>query len=62
MSDWLDPDGTGAVSVGGLDCSGGVEPPPPPACELGQKGDPCTQDSDCCSNKCKGPSGRKTCK
>jgi V8-like Glu-specific endopeptidase len=26
------------------------------------KGDSCTQDSDCCSNKCKGPSGSKTCK
>ena len=26
------------------------------------KGDACTVDADCCSNKCKGPSGRKSCK
>lgn len=25
-------------------------------------GSSCSSDSDCCSNKCKGPSGRKTCK
>lgn len=31
-------------------------------CDLGQKGDSCTSDADCCSNKCRGPSGRKTCK
>ena len=32
------------------------------ACTDGQKGDSCTSNSDCCSNSCKGPSGRKTCK
>jgi len=26
------------------------------------KGDACNSDNNCCSNKCKGPSGRKTCK
>lgn len=31
-------------------------------CDLGQKGDSCTSDGDCCSNKCRGPSGRQTCK
>lgn len=31
-------------------------------CTLGQTGDPCTEDSDCCSNKCKGKSGAKQCK
>lgn len=31
-------------------------------CSLGQKGDPCSSDADCCSNKCRGPSGGKTCK
>lgn len=31
-------------------------------CTDGQVGDPCTVDSDCCSNKCRGPSGGKTCK
>lgn len=30
-------------------------------CELGQPGDPCTDNGDCCSNKCKGPPGGKTC-
>ena len=37
-----------------LDPSGG------PTC--GAKGDSCTVDSDCCNNKCKGPSGGRTCK
>jgi hypothetical protein len=32
------------------------------ACLLGKEGDPCTADSDCCSNKCLGPTGSKTCK
>lgn len=32
------------------------------SCDLGQVGDPCTSDADCCSSKCRGPSGRKTCK
>ena len=32
------------------------------SCTLGQKGDSCTSNSDCCSNKCKGPNGGKTCK
>lgn len=31
-------------------------------CELGQKGDPCDSDSDCCSGKCRGRSGAMTCK
>jgi hypothetical protein len=31
-------------------------------CTDGQKGDSCNSNSDCCSNKCKGPSGNKTCK
>jgi hypothetical protein len=31
-------------------------------CPLGQKGDACTTDAECCSNKCKGPDGNKTCK
>ena len=34
--------------------------PPPPSCLA--KGDPCTSDSECCSNKCKGRPGGKTCK
>jgi Trypsin-like peptidase domain len=30
-------------------------------CTLGQPGDPCTSNSDCCSNKCTGPHNNKTC-
>ncbi len=40
------------------ECGGGG----PGGCELGQVGDPCSANADCCSNKCKGPSGRQTCK
>jgi len=35
-------------------CGGG-------GCTLGQPGDSCTVNGDCCSNKCKGPPGGKTC-
>lgn len=52
-----DIDGLNALFAGG----GGGEPPPP-ACDLGQKGDACTTDAECCSGNCKGPAGRKTCK
>jgi len=31
-------------------------------CDLGQIGDACSSDSDCCSNTCKGKPGSKTCK
>lgn len=40
--------------------SGGEPPPPPPPCKT--KGESCTLDSECCSNKCKGKPGAKTCK
>lgn len=33
-----------------------------PVCALAQKGEACTTAGDCCSNKCKGPDGGKTCK
>lgn len=32
------------------------------ACSLGQLGDSCTQNGDCCSNNCKGKPGAKVCK
>ena len=44
---------------GGQVCDAGVCVDPP---TCGAKGDACTANSDCCSNKCKGRSGRKTCK
>jgi hypothetical protein len=37
-------------------------PPPPPGGGCFPKGASCNIDDDCCSLKCKGPSGRKTCK
>ena len=57
-----------------FDCQGGVDPcmggllcdeandvcTDPNACF--PKGDACVVDEDCCSNKCRGPAGRKTCK
>ena len=31
-------------------------------CQLGQPGDPCSSNADCCSDKCRGRPGGKTCK
>lgn len=36
-------------------CGGG-------GCDLGQKGDSCSANDQCCSGKCRGPSGGQTCK
>jgi hypothetical protein len=33
-----------------------------PDCLLLPKGAPCTTDGECCSGKCKGPPGNRTCK
>lgn len=41
---------------------GGGGPGGDPPCDLGQKGDSCSSDSECCSGKCRGPSGNKSCK
>lgn len=49
----LDPGNTGQLTTDLIDCFGGEPPPPPPPCELGQQGDPCATDADCCSNNCK---------
>lgn len=35
-------------------------PPPPPSCA--PKGASCASDAECCSNKCRGPSGNMSCK
>ncbi|REJ80731.1 MAG: hypothetical protein DWQ36_10840 [Acidobacteria bacterium] len=32
------------------------------SCTLGQPGDSCTSNSQCCSGKCRGPNGNKTCR
>jgi hypothetical protein len=32
------------------------------ACNLLPKGEACETDAECCSGKCKGPAGGKTCK
>jgi V8-like Glu-specific endopeptidase len=50
VAQYLDPAGGGGGGGGGGGCS------------LGAVGDSCTADADCCSNKCRGPNGRKTCK
>jgi hypothetical protein len=31
-------------------------------CDLGQPGDSCSDNSDCCSGNCKGKPGSRTCK
>jgi hypothetical protein len=55
-NDGVDNDCDGDVDLEDSTCSGGV------CTDDAQLGDPCTDDSDCCSNKCRGRSGRKFCK
>jgi secreted trypsin-like serine protease len=54
-SDGVDNDCDGDVDGADSDCSTN-------SCNLGQVGDSCTFAEDCCSNKCKGRTGAKTCK
>jgi hypothetical protein len=54
-SDGVDNDCDDLVDGSDPDCEGGF-------CTAGQLGDTCTVASDCCSNRCKGKTGRKTCK
>jgi hypothetical protein len=58
-SDGKDNDCDGFVDCADTDC---VSQPACQSCTLGQPGDSCTQNSDCCSNKCTGKPGAKTCK
>jgi hypothetical protein len=51
--DGLDNDCDGDIDLADLDCQGG-------SCLV--KGAACGSDSDCCSNRCKGKAGAKTCK
>lgn len=46
----------------GIDALYGGGGPSGPPCDLGQKGDSCSSDADCCSGKCRGPGGNKSCK
>ena len=57
-TDGIDNDCDGLVDCADSDCATN------PACTstCGAKGTLCTVASDCCSNKCTGPSGRKTCR
>jgi len=53
--DDLDNDCDGSIDLEDPDCQGGV-------CSLGQKGDACSSDSDCCSSSCRGRPGRRSCR
>ena len=52
-SDGQDNDCDGLTDSADPDCSGGT-------CE--PKGTACAADDECCSNKCRGPSGNRSCK
>jgi len=52
-----DADGINALYSGSGGGGGGGG-----GCTLGQKGDSCSSDSECCSGKCRGKPGSKTCK
>ena len=53
-SDGVDNDCDALIDNDDPDCGGG-------SCPLGQPGDSCSVNGDCCSNKCKGKPGSKTC-
>jgi subtilisin family serine protease len=58
--------GYGLVQAGAANaaasCDGGGGGGGGGGCTLGQPGEPCTDGSQCCSNKCTGKPGAKTCK
>jgi subtilisin family serine protease len=54
-SDNLDNDCDGLIDAADPTCGA-------PVCELGQTGDPCVTNADCCSDSCKGKPGAKTCR
>ena len=55
-NDGLDNDCDGFTDCADSNCSGS------PSCTCSPRGASCTVNSDCCSNKCKGPAGGKTCR
>ncbi len=55
-TDGVDNDCDGQADCDDGDCAAD------PACQCGAAGTSCTTASDCCSGKCKGKAGRKTCK
>ena len=57
--DGIDNDCDGDTDCADADCSGD---PACAGCTLGAVGDSCAAAGDCCSNKCKGKPGNKTCK
>jgi hypothetical protein len=54
-NDGVDNDCDGDTDMVDVDCNGGF-------CTDAQLGDACTDDADCCSNKCRGKLGTKVCK
>jgi hypothetical protein len=54
-NDGVDNDCDGDTDMVDVDCNGGF-------CTDAQLGESCTDDADCCSNKCRGRNGAKVCK
>lgn len=54
-NDTRDNDCDGLIDAGDGDCASSG------SCQLGQSRAACVNNSDCCSNSCKGKPGRKTC-
>jgi hypothetical protein len=55
-NDAIDNDCDGSVDCADSNCTGS------PSCVCSPNGTTCIDNSDCCSNKCRGPAGRKVCR